>query len=133
MIRCIGVNSEHAGSSGRNRRTYTQRCRGNFPSVDRDRSMGDGLSAGKRLLRNRGDGAIHVPVYIRDIRDGGCLVDDGRVVDIRHLSHVHGGIAHVNLVDVVSAHRIRRHIHFTRAQREPGHIAADSAAANEHD
>lgn len=86
------------------------------------------LSAGEGLPGGRGDrsgsGFIHVP----DVRD--VFVDHYSVVVVVDDGRVHRSIRDVHVVHVGATHVIRRHVDFTRSQREPPHSPATSSHAH---
>ncbi len=92
-------------------------------------NFSNGLPTRERVLRDGHDGARHAAVGISDVGDGRGLVDDGCVVNHRHLRDIHGGAADVNLRHVSLADGVCRDVDFTRAQREPAHVSAPATTA----
>ena len=129
-VRRVGVRSEYCVGGWRNCHPGIHGRRGNLPGVHAHCRSRDGLCAGKGPLRNRGDRTIHVLVDVGDVVDRRVVVDDGSVIDIRDRGLVHGGVADVHAINVATAHAIRRHIHFSRTQREPAHVATESAGTS---
>src|SRR6202049_586074 len=76
------------------------------------------------LTRNHCHSTIHMLVHIRDPGYVRVVVDDPRVVNVRHVGDIHPRVGDVHIVHVGSAHAVSRHKHFSRSQREPSHGAA---------
>ncbi len=84
------------------------------------------LSAGKGLLRHSRDCAVDVPVRVGHVGDGRSFVDDGGVVDVGDGGLIDRCVADVDAIHVGRTDSVRRHVHFTRSQRKPRHIATAS-------
>ena len=109
------------GNSGAHRRP------GNLLWSYRNCRVGHGLRGGKGALWNHRHRALNIPVRIVHVRDvGGPIIDDGVVVNVRDGRGVDRGVADVHLVHVATADLVRRHVNFSRTQREPSHIAAET-------
>lgn len=113
-IRRVGVHSQNAVRRRRNSSPGVHWHRSNLSGIDRHGCAGNGLTARECILRNGRNRTRNALVHVGDISDVCGLVDDGRVIDIRHGRGVHGRIADVDTIDVTATHRIRRHIHFPR-------------------
>src|SRR5579864_91158 len=128
LVRRIGVNSKHAVVRWRYCRSCSQASRSNFSHVHGHRRSRNRLRAGKRSLRHGYYRARNISVHVPYVVDGRVVVDDCRVVDIGDRRSVDVGVADVDAVDVSATYSIRRHIHFSRAQGKPTHIAAKTPA-----
>jgi hypothetical protein len=85
-------------------------------------------------LWNGGDGSGNVPIHVCNVVNGGVLVDDRRVVNVRDGSRVDSGVADIDPVNVFAAHSIRRYVDFARSQREPADVSTEAgASADEND
>ena len=80
------------------------------------------------MLWNHHNRALHTPIYICDIRDvRGGVVDNCCAIDVSHLRDIHCCTADVDAIHVSLAHVIRRHVHFSRTEREPSYVAAEAS------
>jgi len=80
------------------------------------------------VLWNHHNRALHTPIYICDIRDvRGGVVDNCCAIDVSHLRDIHCCTADVDAIHVSLAHVIRRHVHFSRTEREPSYVAAEAS------
>jgi hypothetical protein len=125
--RCLrsqhGLLRGNYGNSGAHRRA------GNLLWSYRNGRVGHGLRGRKGALWNHRHRALNIPVHIVHVRDvGGPIVDDRVVVNVRDGRGVDRGVADVHLVHVATADLLRRYVNFTRPQREPSHIAAETHA-----
>jgi hypothetical protein len=69
----------------------------------------------ERVLRHHHHRALHIPVRISNVRDGGgVVVNNGGVIDVGHLCDIHRRTADVDASHVSFAHVIGRHKNFPR-------------------
>src|ERR1700685_4250009 len=93
-------------------------CR-NFPRIHVHDVLPHRPRIHKRVVRNHRHTVVHALIHIRDVV--GSLVDDHRVVNVRHLGDAHCRIGDVHFVHIPAAHAISRNKHFSRRQRKPAH------------
>jgi hypothetical protein len=115
VVRCVCMRSKHAVGGGSNCRSGGHRGRGNFPCVNRDGGPANRLPAREGLLRNRCHSPRNILVHVGNVVDGGGLINDGRVVDVRNGRGADVGVADVYSVHITATHAIRRDVNFSRA------------------
>ena len=134
MIIACGARAEHSlfwGNDGRG--VNRDRSGDGFVLIHRDQVTSHRLSGSEGVRRGSGHRAGNTLVYIPNVIYGDVLVDDGGVVIIVDHGLVDGGVRDVDVVDVRAADRIRRHVHFTRSEREPANIHAGRKTTAESD
>jgi hypothetical protein len=114
-IRGVGMRSQYAVRRRRNRCSSHHGSRSNLPCIHGNCRPSDGLPAPERLLRNRGDRTGNISVRIRDIVDGGVVIDDCCVIDVCNSRRIDSRVANVDAVHVFAAPAVRRHVHFARS------------------
>ena len=129
--RCnLSASTNYASLLRSNRRRGRIDLRGlNFPAINFHHVMPDRARRGKGFVRCGGYAVRRGLVHVFDVGD--VFVDDDSVVVIIYDRGVHRRIRDVDVSNVGAADAIRRHVDFTRRQREPGD--ADSTASADSD
>ena len=131
-----------SGRSFRSEHTFTRRSY-SYPRIYRraaelllvhcNRRPGHRLRSGEGTLRDDRYRAPNVPVRIGHVRDGRALIDDGGVVNVRDHGSIDDRVAYIHARHIAAADLVWRYIHFTRTEREPAHVAAETAWAAAND
>lgn len=129
-IRRIRMWTEHGLRSRRHRSSRSDGPGCHLSRIHGHGHSRNGLRTGKCLLRNRRDSSLHIAVHIRHIVDGGVVVDNRCVVDVRDGSLINRRVANVHTIHIRRAHAVRRNVDLTRTEREPsyGRTGSESAA-----
>ena len=83
---CCSLRSKDCLLCGSHRYPRTDRRAGQLLRVDRNCRVSQGLCAREGMLRNHHHRSLHASVRVGNVGDGRALINDGRVVDVRHLS-----------------------------------------------
>src|ERR1022692_2589818 len=107
--------SQYAFARWSHSNSSTQRRRCDLLRAYLNPRLRHGLCAGECVLRNHHHRTLDIPVRVSNVCDVCCgVVNNRRVINVGHLSDVHGRIADIDSIHISFAHAIRRHIDFPR-------------------
>jgi hypothetical protein len=85
----------------------------------------------ERLLARGHNRARNPLIHIRDVGHRSLVDHRGLIIIIYHRA-VNGRVRNVHVLNIPSAHAVRRHVHFTRSQRKPADRSSSAADRDSH-